>query len=87
MQYFPQVSPKNPIAPLEMTPTSLVTHARANSSDPANPPPEALVELIERIRTVAVVGLSRDPTKAARRVPSYMAAKGDRKSTRLNSSH
>ncbi|NIT86768.1 MAG: CoA-binding protein, partial [Gemmatimonadetes bacterium] len=28
------------------------------------------------MRTVAVIGLSRSPEKAARRVPSYLAAKG-----------
>ncbi|MXW08966.1 MAG: CoA-binding protein [Gammaproteobacteria bacterium] len=28
------------------------------------------------VRTIAVIGMSRDPAKAARRVPSYLAAKG-----------
>ena len=46
------------------------------SSDPDNPGPEELRDLLERVRNIAVVGLSRDPSKAARRVPSYMAAKG-----------
>lgn len=46
------------------------------SSDPANPEPGVLRDVIERVHTVAVVGLSRDPAKAARRVPSYMATKG-----------
>lgn len=46
------------------------------SSDPANPSPEVLRDLFERMRTLAVVGLSRDPLKAARRVPSYLAARG-----------
>ena len=46
------------------------------SSDPGNPEPGVLRDVIERVHTVAVVGLSRDPAKAARRVPSYMATKG-----------
>jgi len=46
------------------------------SSDPANPSGEELEALFERIRRIAVVGLSRFPEKAARRVPSYLAAKG-----------
>ena len=46
------------------------------SGDSGNPPPEVLKDIIEAVRTVAVVGMSRDPFKAARRVPSYMATKG-----------
>jgi len=46
------------------------------SGDPHNPPAERLREVITSVSRVAVVGLSRDPTKAARRVPSYMATKG-----------
>lgn len=48
----------------------------AESTDPDNPPPEKIRALFERLHRVAVVGLSRDPSKAARRVPSYLAAKG-----------
>jgi predicted CoA-binding protein len=48
----------------------------AESSDPFNPPAEQLRELFERARRMAVVGMSRDLGKAARRVPSYLAAKG-----------
>lgn len=48
----------------------------ARSGDPDNPATEVLAEIIETVGTVAVVGLSRDPAKAARRVPSYMATKG-----------
>jgi predicted CoA-binding protein len=48
----------------------------AHSSDPSNPSAEQIRELFERVRCIAVVGFSRDPTKAARRVPSYLAAKG-----------
>lgn len=47
-----------------------------DSSDPDNPPAEEIRRLFERMHRVAVVGISRDPTKAARRVPSYLAAKG-----------
>lgn len=48
----------------------------ADSSDPDNPPAEQIAELFDRLRRVAVVGMSRDVRKAARRVPSYLAAKG-----------
>lgn len=48
----------------------------AESSDPFNPSAEQLADLFHRLHRLAVVGLSRDPTKAARRVPSYLAAKG-----------
>lgn len=46
------------------------------SSDPLNPGPEELQEIVRRTLVIAVVGISRDPMKAARRVPSYLAAKG-----------
>jgi predicted CoA-binding protein len=53
-----------------------LSHTLEASSDPDNPGPDAMVRIIEDTETIAVVGLSRDPVKAARRVPSYMAAKG-----------
>lgn len=46
------------------------------SSDPQNPDAEGIAHIVDTIERVAVVGISRDPAKAARRVPSYMAAKG-----------
>ena len=46
------------------------------SSDPDNPTPERVEALLHDVRHVAVVGLSRYLEKAARRVPSYLAAKG-----------
>jgi predicted CoA-binding protein len=46
------------------------------SSDPGNPSPEELERLLHGVRHIAVIGLSRHLEKAARRVPSYMAAKG-----------
>lgn len=46
------------------------------SSDPENPPAERLIELLTDAKTIAVVGLSRNLEKPARRVPSYLAAKG-----------
>lgn len=46
------------------------------SSDPDNPTAEELRGLFESVRRIAVIGLSRSPEKAARRVPSYLAAKG-----------
>lgn len=48
----------------------------AESSDRDNPSPERLRRLFETMHRVAVVGLSRHPHKAARRVPSYLAAHG-----------
>lgn len=46
------------------------------SQDPQNPPPEAVKGILENVRRIAVVGISRDPAKAARRVPAYLAAQG-----------
>ena len=46
------------------------------SSDRGNPDAATLDELLRSVQRIAVVGLSRDPTKAARRVPSYLATKG-----------
>lgn len=46
------------------------------SSDPDNPGPEELKTLMEAVRTIAVVGISRNPEKPARRVPGYLEAKG-----------
>jgi uncharacterized protein len=48
----------------------------AQSGDPANPSPEELRDILRASWTIAVVGLSRDPAKAARRVPSYLSTKG-----------
>jgi len=48
----------------------------SRSGDPDNPSAERLHEILHDTHSVAVVGMSRDPAKAARRVPSYMAAKG-----------
>ncbi len=53
-----------------------IARAAQESGDPENPTPEELREILTSVRSVAVVGLSRDPTKAARRVPSYLATKG-----------
>jgi predicted CoA-binding protein len=46
------------------------------SSDPDNPSAEELQALLSDVQHIAVVGLSRNLEKAARRVPSYLAAKG-----------
>lgn len=51
-------------------------HVLDTSSDDDNPSPESLVRLMENVLHIAVVGLSRNLEKAARRVPSYLAAKG-----------
>lgn len=46
------------------------------SGDRGNPSPEEMKEILDRVRSVAVVGISRNPEKAARRVPAYLEAKG-----------
>jgi predicted CoA-binding protein len=46
------------------------------SSDPENPGLDEILDALQRCTRVAVVGMSRDPQKAARRVPSYLAANG-----------
>jgi hypothetical protein len=51
-------------------------HLLEESSDRLNPSADRLRVVFDRLHRIAVVGLSRDPAKAARRVPSYLAAKG-----------
>lgn len=46
------------------------------SSDPDNPGVEEIHDLVRRTIRIAVVGISRDPAKPARRIPSYLRAKG-----------
>jgi predicted CoA-binding protein len=53
-----------------------VSRLLAASSDCCNPSPEELQELLERVEHIGVIGLSRFSEKAARRVPSYLAAQG-----------
>ncbi len=48
----------------------------AESHDAHNPRAERIGEIMGKVRTIAVVGISRNPEKAARRVPSYLAAQG-----------
>ena len=48
----------------------------AASSDPDNPDVDAIYRIVRDTLRIAVVGLSRDPSKPARRIPSYLAAKG-----------
>lgn len=55
---------------------SALERLREASGDPDNPDPEELRDIVRGIETIAVVGLSRDPAKPARRVPSYLATKG-----------
>ena len=55
---------------------SEVRHLLDESSDPENPTSEELRELLARTQRIAVIGLSRNVEKTARRVPSYIAAKG-----------
>lgn len=46
------------------------------SSDRDNPSVDEIHDLVRGTLTIAVVGMSRDPSKPARRIPSYLAAKG-----------
>lgn len=46
------------------------------SSDPDNPDLDTIHRIVRHTLRIAVVGISRDLTKAARRIPSYLAAKG-----------
>ncbi len=46
------------------------------SGDRDNPGPEELKKLMASVRSIAVVGISRNPEKPARRVPAYLASKG-----------
>ena len=55
---------------------SELRHVLGASSDPGNPSAEELVQLLSDVQHIAVVGLSRNLEKPARRVPSYLAAKG-----------
>lgn len=48
----------------------------AASSDPHNPGADEIQDWVRETIRIAVVGMSRDAAKAARRVPSYLAAKG-----------
>ncbi len=46
------------------------------SSDADNPSADEIHDIVRRTMRIAVVGISRDPVKPARRIPSYLAAKG-----------
>lgn len=46
------------------------------SGDRDNPGPQELQKVMDSVRSIAVVGISRNPEKHARRVPAYLAAKG-----------
>ena len=46
------------------------------SADRNNPGVVEIKEIMGSVRTIAVVGISRNPEKDARRVPSYLAARG-----------
>jgi uncharacterized protein len=54
----------------------VLDRVRSESGDPHNPTAAELRAILLFTRTIAVVGLSRDLAKAARRVPSYLATKG-----------
>ncbi len=55
---------------------AILADALDASSDRENPGVEEMYEIVRTTITIAVVGISRDPMKAARRVPSYLGTKG-----------
>lgn len=59
-----------------MTDLERIGRLLEESGDPGNPPAKTLRDFVRDLETVAVVGMSRDTAKPARRVPSYLAAKG-----------
>ena len=68
-----------PRAPLSSPPVDTLTELSRlleASTDDGNPSADELVALLEGVKHIAVVGLSRNLEKPARRVPSYLAAKG-----------
>lgn len=66
----------SPVSSRPVEATIELSRLLQSSSDPDNPSAETIVELLRDVRHIAVVGLSRNFEKAARRVPSYLAAKG-----------
>ena len=60
----------------ELFDRTLLEAELAASSDPRNPGVEEMHEVVRRTIRIAVVGISRNPAKAARRVPSYLATRG-----------
>jgi len=55
---------------------NLLRDLLAESGDKDNPGPEELRAILRATRSIAVVGISRNPAKAAHQVPAYMAANG-----------
>lgn len=51
-------------------------HLLDESGDRGNPGPEELKSIFGSVKRIAVVGISRNPEKPARRVPAYLASKG-----------
>lgn len=60
----------------ELFDRSLLEAELSASSDPLNPGVEEMHEIVRRTIRIAVIGISRNPAKAARRVPSYLATRG-----------
>lgn len=60
----------------ELFDRALLAATLAASSDPGNPGVDEMYEIVRTAIRIAVVGISRDPEKAARRVPSYLATRG-----------
>lgn len=71
-----QPPPAPPIDPDEPYDRGALETVLATSSDPDNPGPDEIYRVVRETLRFAVVGMSRDPSKPARRIPSYLAAKG-----------
>lgn len=66
---------------LDLSSAPVDTHSEverllAESTDDVNPSADEIMALLDESQHIAVIGLSRHVEKPARRVPSYLAAKG-----------
>jgi predicted CoA-binding protein len=59
-----------------MNPLEKIQEILEVSQDPQNPTAQTVMDTLESVKRIAVVGISRNPEKAARRVPSYLATQG-----------
>ena len=59
-----------------MTGLNEVEALLSQTNDPHNPSAAELQAVLERVRTIAEVGMSGNPEKAARRIPAYLKAQG-----------
>ena len=59
-----------------MTTLTGVELVLSQSQDRENPSAQAMADLLERVETIAVVGMSTNPQKPARKIPAYLKSKG-----------